>query len=341
MKAALLEADGSVRVAGHPDPTAGDAAIVRVRAAGVCGTELHFLNGAIKPDAYPFILGHEIAGEIAELPAGASGFALGARVAVYNLIACGSCAQCAVGREEVCDRSGGQIGFNVDGGFAEYVRVPLRCLTPIPDGVDFETASVLACSGMSAVHALRSAAPALGSTAIVDGVGGVGLMVIQAARLAGSTVIAVGDSEEKLALAKEHGANHTLRAGDTEEFEALPDQVRELTNGVGADTFYELVGTTASMTAGFRSLAKGGTFVSTGYTGENINIHPIELILKENRLVANVAAAKRDLEVALALAASGAWRAHIQERLPLEGVNDALDALRGRRVLGRNVLTFA
>jgi propanol-preferring alcohol dehydrogenase len=339
MRAALLEADGSGRIGEAPDPM-GDDAIVRVKAAGVCGTELHFLSGAIKPNSYPFILGHEVAGVIESLPSGTAGFRVGDRVAVYNRVACGVCLQCRLGREEICDASERQIGFNEDGGFAEFVRVPVRCLVPLPDAVPYETAAVLACSGMSAVHGVRSASVALGSTAVVNGVGGVGLMVIQAAALAGAAVIAVGDSEQKLALAREFGATQTILAGDEPAYEMLPERVREATGGAGCDTFFELVGTTASMTAGFRALAKGGAFVSIGYTGESISIHPIELILKENRLIANVAAAKRDLEVALTLAGEGKLRAAIAERLPLDRVNDALQGLRERRVLGRNVLTL-
>jgi len=220
------------------------------------------------------------------------------------------------------------------------VRVPVRCLVPIPDAVPFEAAAVLACSGMSAIHGVRSANVALGSTAVVNGVGGVGLMVIQAAGLAGASVIAVGDNEKKLNLAREFGASTTILAGDEPAYETLPERVHDATGGAGCNTFFELVGTTASMTAGFRALAKGGVFVSIGYTGENISIHPIELILKENRLVANVAAAKRDLEVALKLAGEGKLRAAIEDRLPLDRVNDAIQGLRERRVLGRNVIAF-
>jgi propanol-preferring alcohol dehydrogenase len=105
--------------------------------------------------------------------------------------------------------------------------------------------------------------------------------------------------------------------------------------------FFELVGTTATMNAGIRSLAKGGRFVSTGYTDQSINIHPIEFILPETSLVSTVAATRLDLEDALQLAAGGALRVPIAHRYPLEGLNDALAALRSRSVLGRQVLELA
>ena len=322
-----------------PTPAADGAAIVRVKAAGVCGTELHFLDGLMTPEEYPFILGHEIAGVVEEVSPGDTRVKKGDRVAVYNLIGCGACRYCRIGRENLCD-SPRQFGFNANGGFAEFVRAPAKTLVPIPEPVSFETAALLACSGMAAVHGVRAAGVNLGTTAIVDGVGGVGLMVLQAARLAGADVIAVGDSEEKLALAREFGATATLKAGDEEEYRTLPDRVRELTDGAGADYFFELVGTTATMAAGFQALGKLGTFITIGYTGDDIVVNPVDLLLKEARVVTCVAATRRDLEDAVQLAGAGKLRAAIQERLPLEGVNDALRSLRERRVLGRNVLTF-
>ena len=125
MKAALLQENGSVSIAEHPRPAAQGQAVIRVRAAGVCGTELHFQDGILKPEAYPFILGHEISGVVEELTGEELGFHIGDRVTVYNLLACGACKQCRLGRDELCDAASGQLGFNRDGGFAEFVRAPL------------------------------------------------------------------------------------------------------------------------------------------------------------------------------------------------------------------------
>jgi propanol-preferring alcohol dehydrogenase len=340
VRAALLEADGRVHVGDFPTPASAGQALVRTRAAGVCGTELHIMDGLLRPDAYPFILGHEAAGVVEEVPSGETRVKVGDRVAIYNLISCGACRYCTAGRENLCD-SPRQIGFNVNGGFAELVRAPVNTLIPIPDSVSFETAALLACSGMAAVHGIRMAGVTLGSTAIVDGIGGVGLMVIQAAQLAGATVIAVGDNDEKLGLAREHGATETLRAANEDEYRTLPERVRKLTGGVGADYFFELVGSSATMAAGFQSLGKMGTFISIGYTGDNLTINPVELLIREQRMVTCVAATRRDLEDAVGLAGAGRLHATIHSRLPLDQINEALQALRERRVLGRNVLTFA
>lgn len=340
MKAAILKADCSIEVGDYPTPAAERDVVVRVKAAGVCGTELHFLDGLLKPDAYPFILGHEFSGIVEDVPTGETRFRKGDRVVVFNLVACGSCRQCTLGWQELCDNPAGQMGFNLNGGFAEFAKVPADCLVPIPDSLDFETAALLACSGMAAMHGVRMGGVSVGTTAVVNGIGGVGLMVVQAAQLAGAAVIAVGDSDEKLGLAKGLGAA-AVRAGNEKEYEGLPDEIRGLTGGSGADFFFELVGTTASMAAGFSCLGKAGTFVSIGYTSDNIVVSPVQLIIGEQRLVSCVAARKTDLEDSVRLASAGRLKATIQGTFPVDRIGEALQSLRERRVLGRNVVTFA
>jgi propanol-preferring alcohol dehydrogenase len=341
MRAARIFEDLTLRLEDVPQPVPGPGQVlVRVHAAGVCGTDLHILDGMIKPDPYPMTLGHEAAGVVESAPDG-TGFAVGDRVAVYNKLFCGACEQCLGGRHNICDVEPGQLGFNMDGGDAEYVAVPARNLVPVPAEVDVATAAVLTCAGMTAVHATRLSGLRLGHTAVVDGIGGVGVLVVQAARQAGARVIAVADSEEKRQLAVSCGASDTVLAARDEDFAGLPSAVRELTGRRGADVFFELIGTTESMTAGVRCLAKGGRFVSTGYTDQPLSVHPIEFILSETSLVSTVAATRQDLADALRLAASGAMTVPIASRVQLDGVHGALDALRKRTVLGRQVIELA
>jgi propanol-preferring alcohol dehydrogenase len=338
MRAARIFDDLTLRVQDVPDPAPGPGQVrVRIHAAGVCGTDLHILDGMIKPDPYPMTLGHEAAG-VVESAAQGTGFSPGDRVAVYNKLFCGACEQCLTGRHNICDTEPGQLGFNQDGGDAEYVVVPARNLVQVPPEVDFATAAVLTCAGMTAVHATRLSGLRLGHTAVVNGIGGVGVLMVQAARHAGARVIAVADSEDKRRLAVSHGATDTVLAGRPEDFDGLPAEVRELTGNRGADVFFELVGTTESMTAGVRCLAKAGRFVSTGYTDQPLSVHPIEFILSETSLVSTVAATRQDLVDALRLAASGAMTVPIAGRVTLDGVAAALDALRERAVLGRQII---
>jgi alcohol dehydrogenase, propanol-preferring len=338
MRAARIHEDLTLGVDTVDTPSpAREEVLVRIHAAGVCGTDLHILDGMIKPDPYPMTVGHEAAGIVEAVGEGVA-MAAGTRVAVYNKLFCGACAQCLVGRHNLCDREPGQLGFNRDGGDAEYVVVPERNAVPVPDGVDLAAAAVLTCAGMTAVHATKLSGLRIGETAVVNGVGGVGILVIQAAQRAGARVIAVTDARDKLELARTHGAGDGLVVSGTDGYDTVAEQVRRLTDGRGADVFFELVGTTASMTAGVRSLAKGGRFVSTGYTDQSLTIHPIEFILSETSWVSTVAATRPDLEDALRLAAEGAMVVPIAARYPLEGIPDALAALRQRAVLGRQVL---
>ena len=341
MKAAQVHEDLSLQVSevDRSSPGPGEA-LVRLHAGGVCATDLHVLDGMIKPDEYPMTLGHEAAGVVEEVGDGAAVTA-GDRVAVYNKIFCGACEQCLAGRQNICDNEPGQFGFNLDGGYAEYIVAPSRNLVALPDEVDFATASVLACAGMTAVHAARLSHIQVGDTAVVNGIGGVGSMVLQVAALAGARVLAVADTQDKLDLAESYGASGGVVVGSADGYDELPDRIRELTGGRGTDLFFELVGTTKTMLAGLRSLAKHGRFVSTGYTEEVLEVHPIEFILPETVWVSTVAATVSDLADAIRLAADGHISVPITASYDLDDANEALENLRRRRVLGRQVLSLA
>jgi propanol-preferring alcohol dehydrogenase len=341
MRAARIHEDLTLRVDDIDDPAPGRGQVlVRIHAAGVCGTDLHILDGMIKPDPYPMTLGHEAAGIVESVGEGVA-LTPGTSVAIYNKIFCGRCEQCLRGRTNICDNEPDQLGFNIDGGDADYAVVPEQNAVAIPDGVDLATAAVLTCAGMTAMHATTLSGLRLGDTAVVDGIGGVGSLVVQAAAHAGTRVIAIADSEEKIALAKTLGASEGVLVDEPDSYESVPQRIRDLTGGRGTDVFFELVGTTQTMTAGIRSLAKAGRFVSTGYTDQSIDIHPIEFILPETSFISTVAATRLDLQEALGLAAVGALRVPVAARYPMDGIHDALTALRKRAVLGRQVLELA
>ncbi len=338
MKAAVLVEGGEVRVEEVPDPAADGWALVSARAAGVCGTELHFLEGMIPPPHEKFILGHESAGVVAEAPVGAT-VKPGDRVAVYNMVGCGRCVPCRSSRESLCVDPVGQLGFSLDGGFADLVRAPAENLIPLSEEVSFETAAVLACSGMSVVHASRLAGIGLGHTVVVNGIGGVGLMAVQVARAAGARVIAVADSADRAGLASDLGAWETIVLEGGEGYDSLPDRIKGLTGG-GADHYVELVGTGDTLRAGIRSLGRGGKLVIIGYTGDHLDIHPIELILSEIQVITSVAASRRDLETAIQLSSAGRLEVTVDTRYPLAEIGTALDRLKARQVRGRNVVVW-
>lgn len=335
MKAATLTSDRRLEIVDfpRPEPTAGDEIVVKVEAAGVCGTDLHFVEGLLDTSGTPRVLGHEIAVTLTDSE---DDLRAGDRFAVYNVLYCGACTYCHAGRERLCANSQGMLGFNVDGGFAEYVAVPRRNLIPLPDEITPDMAAVLACSGMSAVHAVRLSAIGLGDVVMVDGIGGVGLMLIQVAAAAGARVIAVGDHPDKLNMALGSGADDAILIAEEDEYGALGDELSD--RWTRPKVFFETVGTTASMTAGYEVLAPGGSFVQIGYTSDRIDIHPSKVIKNELRLITSAAGSLADLETAIQLAASGAISASITRRDGLEELPAALDAIRDRTVMGRGVL---
>lgn len=341
MRAAQIFEDLSLRIGEYevPCPAAGEV-LVRVHAAGVCGTDLHITGGMHRPDRYPMTLGHEAAGVVEASGHGGS-IAAGTPVAIYNKLSCGVCEQCLQGRQNLCDADPRQLGLNVDGGDADYVVIPQRNAVPVPPAFDLGVAAVLTCAGMTAVHAVRLSRLRPAETAVVNGVGGVGIVLIQVARNAGAQVIAVCDSAEKLRLATRHGASDGLVIPAPEDYSGLADRIRSLAGGRGADVYFELVGTGRSIKAGVDCLAKRGRFVLTGYTTEMISLHPLDLILGERLILSTVAATRWDLETAIRLASSGTLTVPITARYPLERIGEALEALRQRRVLGRQVLDLA
>jgi 2-desacetyl-2-hydroxyethyl bacteriochlorophyllide A dehydrogenase len=338
MKAALYhEKAKALKIESVPDPKVPQGwALIRVRAAGVCGTELHFLDGILGPGKTPFILGHEIAGEVVEAPKG-SNWKIGDRVCIYNKMNCGKCRNCRNGSDELCSNPVGQIGFSHDGGFAEYVVAPESSLVSLPQELSFVDGAVLSCGGISARHAVRLAEIGILDTVVVDGVGGVGLMVAQVAKLAGARVLAIADSDKKAELMKRVGIEESIVI---EGYEGLAKKILAKTEGKGVDAFFELVGTRDSTREGLLSLADLGRFVIIGYTKDRIDVDPLWMVIGERKLLSSVQGAKRDLEDVLELARRGKINTVVQNQFPIEKVNDALQAIRERKSLGRNVIVF-
>ena len=315
-----------------PRPGPGEV-VLDVAAAGVCGTELHFLDGLLTPARTPITLGHEVAGVVAELGEGVSAVAVGDRVAVHYLHACHRCRWCTAGDDHLCDAPLGFLAFASDGGFAEQLAVPASSVVPVPDGVDLPTAATLCCSGTTALHAVEVAGVAAGAEAVVYGVGGVGLALVQVLRETGARVTAVARSAERLALARSLGAAVTVDASAQDVAAA----VREATGGRGADVVFELVGTKETGAAALAALGKRGTLVYVGYSFDRVEIDPLAMVVPEQRIVTSVGNRRAELVAALDLAARGRLVTTVTEH-PLADAARVLDDLRAGRVVGRAVL---
>ena len=316
----------------EPRPGPGDV-LIDVAAAGVCGTELHFLDGLLTPARTPITLGHEVAGVVAEVGEDVTDVAVGDRVAVHYLHACHRCRSCRAGDDHLCDEPLGFLAFVTDGGFADRVAVPASAVVPVPEGLDLSVAATLCCSATTALHAVDAARVQPGSSAVVYGTGGVGLAMVQVLREAGARPIAVARNPERLALARELGAVATVDATGGN----VAAGIREVTDGAGADVVFELVGTRETGAAALASLGKRGTLVYVGYSFDTVEFAPLTLVVPEQRIVTSVGNRRSELVAALDLAARGRLGATVTE-YPLEQAGAALEDLRAGRVLGRAVL---
>jgi len=334
MRAARFHGAGrplAVEQVPRPDPAPGEV-LVRVEAAGVCGTELHFLDGLLTPATTPITLGHEVVGVVAAAGDGADPALVGQRVAVHYLHPCRRCTWCRSGAEHLCAAPRGFLAFVSDGGFAEYVAVPDTAVAPVPAGLAPEQAAPLCCGAATALHARRAAGLQAGATAVVVGCGGVGLALVQVLALAGVRVLAVSRDPAKLRLAAGLGAEAALPA------EGMAGAVRAGTGGRGADAVFDTAGTSATMRDGVAALAKGGALVLVGYGTDRLDLHPLDLVIPELRILTSVGNTHPELVEALDLAGRGLLRTVVAEVAPLDQANRVLDALRAGTVRGRAVL---
>ena len=316
------------------DPRPGEV-LVRVGAAGICHTELHFLSGLLDLGVAPLTLGHEVVGRVEKTGHGVTAPVEGDRVIVYYYVGCEKCSHCLVGDENLCGALRAEYGFVSDGGFAEYVTVPARNAVRLPDHLSDEAAAPIGCAVTTAVHAAGLARLTLGDVVLVYGVGAVAFGLIQLARLAGAEVIAVSRTWAKLAKAKALGAAHVLDATEGR----VAERVRELTHGHGADVIFEMVATKETMQTCTQAIAKRGRLVFIGYSEDVYTVHPIQLVITEASVMGSVGNTLGELVRAVDLVARGKVGTVVDRVLPLARFQEGIDALAKGELIGRAVLT--
>jgi propanol-preferring alcohol dehydrogenase len=316
-----------------PAPKPGEV-LVRVTAAGICHTELHFLSGLLNLGVQPLTLGHEMVGVVEETGAGVERPRVGDRVILYYYVGCGRCAHCLVGEENLCDALVAEYGFVADGGFAEYAVVPARNAVLLPASVADEAAAPIGCGVTTAVHAAALARLAAGDVVLVYGVGTVAFGLIQLARLSGAEVVAVSRTPAKLEKARALGAAHVLNGSEGK----VAERVREITRGHGADVVFEQVATKETMAAATAALAKRGRLVFIGYSEDSYTVHPIQLVITEASVTGAVGNTLGELVRAVDLVASGKVKTVVDRTLPLGEFQKGIDALQQGQLIGRAVL---
>ncbi len=313
-----------------PEPGPGQV-LVRMETSGVCHTDIHAAHGdwPVKPNL-PFIPGHEGVGVVEALGPGDTGRRVGERVAIPWLgTACGHCRYCVSGWETLCE-SQRNSGYSVNGGYAEYAVADGHYVVPVPNGVSSFVAAPLTCAGVTTYKAVKVAGVQPAETVAVFGIGGLGHLALQYARIAGGFPIAVDVEPAKLELARELGADHVVNA-------RTQDPVDEIRKLGGADVAIALAASPASFDQALRSLRRGGRLVCVALPADGTLTIPIfDTVLGGISVIGSIVGTRNDLADVFRLHDAGRTKVIAQSR-KLDDVNACFDEVLGGRVPARLV----
>jgi propanol-preferring alcohol dehydrogenase len=313
-----------------PAPGPGEV-LVRIEASGLCHTDIHAARGdwPVKPTP-PFVPGHEGVGIVEAVGPGATAHAVGTRVALPWLgQACGSCSYCVSGWETLCE-SQVNTGYGRDGGYATHVVASAAYAVAVPDGIDPLDAAPLTCAGVTTYKAVKVARPQPAETVAVFGIGGLGHLALQYARVFGSRTVAVDVEDAKLALATELGADEVVDARSGDAGEAV-------TALGGADVAVVTAASPEVMEQAHRSLRRGGRLVLVGLPKDNhMSLDVFATVLKGITVIGSIVGTREDLAEVFRLHARGRTRV-VRETRSLEQVNECFEEILSGRVPARLV----
>ena len=336
-----------------PTPT-GNEVIVKVKAAGICHSDLHlweggydlgdgnFLKVTDRGVKYPITPGHEIVGTVSEIGDSVKGVSVGDQVLVYPWLGCGECPACKVGNENLCDTPR-SIGLFQDGGYAENVKVPhFKYLAKI-SGIDLDGAASLACSGLTAYTAVKKANMNSPEFLVIIGAGGLGLMGIQIAKaITKAKVICVDLDDNKLQTAKEMGADFVVNSNVIGSVATgsgnAAQKIISLSNNKGADSVIDFVNAPQTVKTGLAALRKRGNLVLVGLFGGSLELSLVTIPLKALTIQGAYTGNYNDMVELIDLAKKGIIKPVISQRYSLDQVNDALENLKQRKIVGRAVI---
>ena len=319
MNAVVLEGPESLRLEERPEPAAGEEdVIVRIRATGICGTDVSIFGGKVPVD-YPLVLGHEMVGT---LDSSASGLDPGTRVVVDPNVFCGTCYQCSKGQENVCIRAE-LMGRDRDGALTDLLAVPARNVYPIPEEIGDKSAPLLQVL-TTCLHGQRQMQLFPQDSVAVLGLGVSGLLHLQLAKARGAhPIIGITRSESKRSLATRLGADLVIDPSDP----ALEEQIAEATQGYGPDLVIECVGKIETFAQAINLVRIGGRILLFGTITEDSGELPFyQLYYKEISLVNPRAAKPEDFPASIGLVASGAIELDslVTHTFPLESAEEAI-----------------
>jgi D-arabinose 1-dehydrogenase-like Zn-dependent alcohol dehydrogenase len=321
-----------------PMPDAGPYdVLVKTRACGICGTDVHIWDGwGYTPDL-PFVMGHEPSGVVAEIGNKVTRFAIGDRVITNNFYFCGSCFYCRTNRETQCENLDGILGVLKHwGAYGEYFVIPERQLFHLPDKITFTEGSVIADAVVTAVHAVERGRVAAGEVVVVIGVGGCGSSVVQISQFFGATVLGLDISDAKVEHIQKIGGIQALniKKSDPKEF------VFDHSDGKGAVCVIDTVGSEESLQMSMNILRRGSRLVILGYTQQRYPLDPRQMAVNEIEIIGTRSGGRQCTVNAIQFVANDRWKSIVTNQFPIENVNDALKMMKTGEALGRIVLTF-
>jgi L-iditol 2-dehydrogenase len=306
MKALLLTAPSKLDLVDFPDPQpADDGVVLRIRACGICGSDIHGWDGSSGRRFPPLIMGHEASGEIVATGPKVTEWRTGDRVTFDSNISCGTCRFCRTGQTNLCENRR-VVGvspkeYKQHGAFAEKLALPARGLYRLPDTLPFDQAAMIEPVSI-AIHAVQRVKISARDTAVVVGTGMIGLLVVQALRWAGARqIIAVDLADNRLALAKQLGATHTLNSGR----DNVVAEVEKLTDGLGAEVAIEAVGISATVNLAIGVLKRGGSCVIVGNLSPKTQDFPLQAVVTKELTVAGTCGSAGEYPLCLDLIARG------------------------------------
>ncbi|HXH42475.1 MAG TPA: alcohol dehydrogenase AdhP [Bradyrhizobium sp.] len=338
MKAAIVKQFGKPLViedVAVPQPGPGEV-LVKVKACGVCHTDLHAASGdwPVKP-VPPFIPGHEAAGTVAAIGAGVKNLEVGDAVGVAWLHdACMSCEYCETGWETLCEHQH-NTGYSVNGGFAEYVIASAAFAAKLPASVDFAAIAPILCAGVTTYKGLKETEAKPGEWVVISGVGGLGHVAVQYAKAMGLKVVAIDIAEDKLDLARETGADLAVNALAADAV----DKVLATTGGGAHGVLVTAVSTPAFAQA-LKMVRRKGTVSLVGLPPGEFPTPIFDVVLKRITVRGSIVGTRRDLDEAIAFAADGKVKAEVT-KVPLAEINEVFDRMKAGKIDGRMVLDFA
>lgn len=340
MKAMVLKGPNTPFVLAQvPDPVAGPGeAVARVLACGSGLTIQHIKAGRIAAE-FPRIIGHEITGEIVATGAGVKGLAVGDAVTAYYYLNCGHCRWCLSSLEPLCTNSGGNVGRNCDGGYAEYIKLPAHIFIKLPEGLDYKAhpaeIGVITDALATPYKVLKRARVKGGETVAVFGAGGgVGIHQLMLAKWARARVIAVDVARNKFDACRKAGADEVVDASRGDVAQALLD----LTGGEGVDVAIDYVSSASTLAAGVKALGRHGRLVILGGAAQRFEVPSRELLLKEQDVLGSRYVTRSEILETLELVARGEVWPIVTEIRPLEEAEALHERVERGQVTGRAAL---